>query len=295
LKSTPLHRLLRWPGIVTAAADATTAGLLMAPCFHTGTALTAMAAALAYGGGVALNDAADAERDRTLHPERPVPSGAVSRGAAWRFALLLLAASPVVAFFAHPAAGAGFLGVALCAAAYDLLLKRWAVPGAAAIALCRGGSVFAAALAHEGFRGMLQEAPARALILPLPWCIHGFLITLVSRLEERPDALRRLPLAAAAVATGPVLALVMLAEWGVSWRVVPVVLLTVWCVVVGNVSARIRLAGRPEAMGLLVREGVFGFILLDAVALGARLDWPFPMAATALWLGLKLLLRKRRS
>lgn len=292
---TRLLRLLRWPGVLTAAADAATAGLLLAPCLDRGTGLAALAAALAYAGGVALNDVADAGRDATLHPERPLPSGAVSRGAAMVFAVTLLVLSPVVAWFAHPAAAAGYAGVVLAVLAYDLVLKRWAMPGAVAMGLCRGGSVLAAALAHEPFRRTLAEDPGRALVLPLPWFLHTVFLTLASRLEDRRDGMRWFPAAALAVAVGPAVAFTMLAASGIASRPAALVPLTAYTIAVALAAAKVQRAGRSESTGLLIREGVFGFLLLDAAALGARLPAPFPLAATAIWFLTRWALTRRRS
>lgn len=47
---------------------------------------------LLYVGGMFLNDAWDAGWDREHRPERPVPSGRISRGTVWLGAVLLLAA-----------------------------------------------------------------------------------------------------------------------------------------------------------------------------------------------------------
>ena len=47
-------------------------------------ALLALGSMLMYAAGMALNDAFDAQRDAELRPERPIPSGAVSRRAASR-------------------------------------------------------------------------------------------------------------------------------------------------------------------------------------------------------------------
>ncbi|MCE9637643.1 MAG: UbiA family prenyltransferase [Planctomycetes bacterium] len=106
-----LLRLVRWPGAVTAAGN-TAACFLLAhrPGSPGGTSAAVGAiggAALVYAGGVVLNDVADAERDRTLHPSRPIPAGLVDRASALKFGLALLAAGVAsTAFLANPAAAA---------------------------------------------------------------------------------------------------------------------------------------------------------------------------------------------
>jgi len=53
-------------------------------------------ATLLYLGGVALNDAFDADFDREHHPSRPVPSGSVSQQALWRMGVTLMVSGGLV-------------------------------------------------------------------------------------------------------------------------------------------------------------------------------------------------------
>ena len=50
-------------------------------------------------GGNALNDYIDYEIDKTAHPERPIPSGRMTRRAALHAALAMLGGSVVVSLF----------------------------------------------------------------------------------------------------------------------------------------------------------------------------------------------------
>nr|WP_240898274.1 UbiA family prenyltransferase [Agromyces luteolus] len=97
-----------------------------------------VASVLLYWGGMALNDAADAELDRVERPERPIPSGRVSRRAAIATAGGLTIAGIAVAGLTG---GRTSLAVALPLAgsiwAYDLAAKRGAL-GPLVMAACRG-------------------------------------------------------------------------------------------------------------------------------------------------------------
>lgn len=79
----------------------------------------ALAIVLFYTAGMVLNDVLDLEVDRRRRPERPLPSGRVSRGAAVVAALALLAAGEALLLVAEPRAG--LAGAVLIAAilAYD--------------------------------------------------------------------------------------------------------------------------------------------------------------------------------
>lgn len=94
------------------------------------------AAALFIMAGMALNDVADREVDASERPDRPIPSGAVTLGAAWSLSLSMMAAGLVLLWLANPLSV--LVGLALCAAifAYNFALKA-TVLGPASMGLCR--------------------------------------------------------------------------------------------------------------------------------------------------------------
>ena len=91
-----------------------------------------VAMSLFYLGGMYLNDAFDAEIDARERPERPIPSGRVSRGLVFAFGFAMLAvAVALVAVIAARFAPAGplwpvasALGLATAIVLYDLYHKR---------------------------------------------------------------------------------------------------------------------------------------------------------------------------
>lgn len=151
-------------------------------------ALLHLAAACLYGAGMTLNDVFDARRDRALHPERPIPSGAVSARAAAAQGGALLAAGVGLAGLAGPAHGAlaGLLAIAILL--YDGLLKRWPIPGGLAMGLVRYLDVqIGVGIAIGGaFAWGFQPAVFLGL--------YVFVLTYLSTFEERaaaaPGALR---------------------------------------------------------------------------------------------------------
>ena len=142
-------------------------------------ALCVVAVALLYSGGMALNDAADAEVDRVSRPERPIPSGRISRGSAYRVAATALAAGWVLlAAAGHGAAVAGS-ALVIVIVAYDLLHQRQA------------WTVVLMGLA----RGLVYVACAATVAWPLPvekvlWfgsamTLYTLAFTLVARAENQ--------------------------------------------------------------------------------------------------------------
>ena len=130
--------LVRLPNLLTALADVWAGFLLAGGTSADVAALVALSVAsmLLYAGGMALNDVCDARRDATLRPERPIPSGRLSRAAAARLAIVLLggglAAAACLSVRSASIAGALVASIVL----YDAVLKTTPLaPGV--MGLCR--------------------------------------------------------------------------------------------------------------------------------------------------------------
>src|SRR5690606_22559394 len=130
----------------------------------------ALASVLMYWSGMALNDWADREEDAAERPERPIPSGRISPGAALGLAAALTGAGLATAALAGGRRGltvAGLLAGAVWA--YDLRLKRTAA-GPASMAACRvldvllgaGDQTRAGAAGRAAVTGVRGGAAARA-------------------------------------------------------------------------------------------------------------------------------------
>jgi len=133
----------------------------------------AAASVCLYSAGMALNDWADADLDALERPERPIPSGRISRDRALAVGVGLTALGVGAAF----AAGRrpGLVSVALAGAlwAYDTVFKPTAA-GPVAMAVCRGLDVMMGA-AGPGWRSALVPAGAVAA--------HTVAVTAISRGE----------------------------------------------------------------------------------------------------------------
>jgi 4-hydroxybenzoate polyprenyltransferase len=96
-----------------------------------------------YGGGVVFNDVFDAELDKMERPERPIPSGLISKNSAALFATFLLAIGIATAAMVHPeglfsASGLLAIAIALAAIVYDKWGKHNSILGPLNMGLCRG-------------------------------------------------------------------------------------------------------------------------------------------------------------
>ncbi len=147
----PWLTLTRPANVVTAWADilagfAVAVGLTAAISGNVEPELGALALLLVattglYAGGVVLNDVFDAGLDAKERPERPIPSGRVSRSAAAIFGAILLAAGVAAAFLVNSTAGFLALAVAIAAIFYDAAAKHHALAGPLVMGLCRAGNL----------------------------------------------------------------------------------------------------------------------------------------------------------
>src|SRR5690348_4730424 len=101
---------MRPANIVTAVADIL-AGIAIAGYFTSGerdisqVILLLLANVGLYGGGVVLNDFFDAALDAVERPERPIPSGLISKAEALLLGVLLLITGIVCASFVSSVSG----------------------------------------------------------------------------------------------------------------------------------------------------------------------------------------------
>jgi 4-hydroxybenzoate polyprenyltransferase len=175
----PWLQLVRLPNVVTAAADSL-AGCLLA----TGSLgeprrwlPLATASMVLYASGTALNDVFDFEIDRAERPNRPLPSGQVSRrSAAWLGGLGLVLGPALAVMTGAEASGIVAAVLAVCILSYDAGLKHTLL-GPVAMGACRGLNL------------LLGMSCATALAGPIGWLsavVYGLYvagITVVSRSE----------------------------------------------------------------------------------------------------------------
>lgn len=134
--------------------------------------LSASSACL-YTAGMALNDYADADLDAIERPERPIPSGRVSRGTALGVGAGLTVVGVALAFTAGRASGLVSVATAASVWTYDLVAKSTPA-GPVVMALCRGLDVMMGAAGPRWRRGLLPAAIVAA---------HTLGVTVLSRGE----------------------------------------------------------------------------------------------------------------
>jgi 4-hydroxybenzoate polyprenyltransferase len=128
----PYAQLVRLPALPTALADIALGALATRslPERWPGFILLLGSSACLYCGGMVFNDFFDVEQDRRERPDRPIPSGRVSRRRAGAFGTGLLAAGGVLALFAGLVQGSATLPAVLAGllVATILLYDGWLKP-----------------------------------------------------------------------------------------------------------------------------------------------------------------------
>lgn len=118
--------------------------------------------ALITAAGNVINDFFDAEIDAINRPDRPIPSGSVSRGAARGFAITLFLAGILVSFFTNPlCVGIAIFNVVLLIA-YAAKLKSTPFIGNIVVAYL-SASIFLFGGALNGFDGLVLIIPIAAI------------------------------------------------------------------------------------------------------------------------------------
>ncbi len=250
--------LVRLPNLLTAAADVLAGFLYSGGGSARWTDLVALIAASVcfYAGGVALNDVCDVKRDRGERPERPIPSGRISRRAALRLAVGLLVIGFAFAALTSTRAAmiAGLLIVAIVL--YDAVLKLTPV-APAAMGLCRGLNL---ALGMHA-AGSLWTAAAMTPI-GLTW-LYVASVTFFARHEAGVSSSLRLTtgtigICAAAAGLSALAWIVPLAQVSFLW---PVALLLVS---LGFEGFRAAYRPSPQTVQAVVKTFVISLILFDA-------------------------------
>jgi hypothetical protein len=139
-----------------------------------------------YVGGMFLNDAFDAEFDSQHRPERPIPSGAISRGAVWKWGFFWLVMGILWLCLVGKTAAVLGIVLALCILVYDAIHKA-IVLAPILMAACRFLLVLIASSATiEGIIGLSYWT---ALVL------GSYIVGLsyLARKESAPGALQYWP------------------------------------------------------------------------------------------------------
>ncbi|MEX6689639.1 UbiA-like protein EboC [Danxiaibacter flavus] len=261
-------RLMRLANIITAIADIL-AGVAIAGFTVNGNwniqqlqpvLLLVISTTGLYGGGVVFNDVFDAALDKVERPERPIPSGLISKGAATSLGAILLLIGIVAASLVHPGnlfSVSTILAIvtAICALVYDKWGKHQSLFGPVNMGLCRGANLLLG-------MSIIPEAITDHWYLGFIPVVYIAAITMISRGEVHGG--KRTTLYAAVSLYLIVIASIIAVAFtnGAGWQVVPFVLLF-GIMIFPPLRKAIRQPAGP-LIGKAVKAGVIALIIMNA-------------------------------
>jgi len=177
--------LFRLPNLLTVPGDPIAGAFLAslsAAAVWPNVLPVAIASIAFYKGGLALNDFFDFRRDWHVHPERPLPSGAIKPVAALLAGVLANVIGLILCFFAGETAF--WIGVTLVVAAllYNRVFKRVPLLGPFMMGACRGLNVLLGAAVIE----ISGRFSVLALLGALIVAAYVTAFTVLARREHRP-------------------------------------------------------------------------------------------------------------
>lgn len=275
-------RLVRVPNLFTAPPDVVLGAAIVSRFGYAVRVETvigvAVASVLLYAAGTTLNDYFDADEDARHRPERPIPSGEISRGRALTFGTTLLVSGVGLAFLSGGStAGAVAAVLALAIVSYDAVFKG-SLLGFLVMGSSRGLNVLlgmAAAVAPT-------VLPARAFLIPAIVVLYIGSITHMA--ESETGATDRLAVAvgvagASVAALGVVGALVVSPASPLD-TAVTIVLLVGFLVWTGRPLRTAAADPSPETIGPAVGACVTGLTVLTAAfAASAGIKWSIAAVA----------------
>ena len=129
-----------------------------------------------YGGGVVFNDVFDATLDAVERPERPIPSGLITKNNAALLGLALLIPGILFAFLINQIAGIVAIFIAVLALLYDKWGKHQSLLGPVNMGACRGLNLMLGV-------SLLTVALAKVWLLAFVPVVYIAAITMTSRGE----------------------------------------------------------------------------------------------------------------
>lgn len=227
--------------------------------------LLLLATAGLYAGGVVFNDVFDAHLDADERPERPIPSGRVSRSAASLFGALLLVGGVVAAAFVHPASLAVATLVAVGALVYDAAGKHHPLLGPLNMGACRGGNLLLGATVVPTALGEIWYI----VLIPVAYIAA---VTAVSRGEVHGGA-RSTGAWAVALVTAVVGALLLLGL-RLDYRIVRALpFLALFAALVYPPFIRAAVQPSPSRVRSAVKAGVLSLVAINATLASGFGGW----------------------
>lgn len=134
--------LFRPANVVTALADILAGMAIVGFVWKDNTPIFLLLSTIGlYGGGVVLNDYFDTKIDLKERPERPIPSGKVTKNSALVFGIFLLGMGLGFAFLYQIKSGWIAFAIIVLILTYNRYAKHHSILGPIVMGMCRGGNL----------------------------------------------------------------------------------------------------------------------------------------------------------
>jgi 4-hydroxybenzoate polyprenyltransferase len=208
-----------------------------------------------YGGGVVVNDVFDAELDKIERPERPIPSGVISKGEASLLGIILFSIGVIAVAIVSMLSGLIAVSIIIAALVYDKWSKHNRFAGPFNMGLCRGLNLLL------GISIVIPAISAWWFVAIIP-IIYIAAITMISRGEVHGGSKSALYSAALFYCIVIAAILFLSTERDMIWWAVIFLIPFAWMIFYALIKA-IGLPS-PQNIGKAVRAGVIALIVMDA-------------------------------
>jgi 4-hydroxybenzoate polyprenyltransferase len=213
-----------------------------------------------YGGGVVMNDFFDAELDKTERPERPIPSGAITKKSAALLGLSLLLGGIGAAALVHAGKLISLstylaIAIAISAVVYDKWGKHQPYFGPVNMGLCRGLNLLLGI-------SLLPNVVERYWAIGLVPVVYIAAITMISRGEVHGS--RKTPLTSAVALYGIVIATIGYIAFRNFMLSYAVIFLLLFSIMIFLPLRRAIQNPEGRFIGKAVKAGVIALIIMNA-------------------------------
>jgi 4-hydroxybenzoate polyprenyltransferase len=270
---------MRPANIVTAVSDilagVAVSGFLLAPPADYASVVWLIIATIGlYGGGVVMNDVFDAELDAVERPERPIPSGLISKAEGIVLGLVLLTAGIFCAFLVSPLSGVLAFTITVAALLYDKWGKHHSVLGPLNMGICRGLNLLLGL-------SILPVQVGEYYYLALVPIIYIAAITMISQGEVHGGKRSTLFIAAALYLLS--MASILYVASAREQAIATLIFIVIWALMVFLPLKKALRKPEGRMLGRAVKAGVLALILMNAA-------WASAFGVTYLALMIVLLL-----
>ncbi|NOU72268.1 UbiA-like protein EboC [Paenibacillus sp. LMG 31458] len=252
-------QLLRVPNLVTSAGDVL-AGAFIVSSMGSGPYATLwlllLSSIMLYAGGVTLNDVMDASLDQIERPERPIPSGKIGREHAFMLSCLLMLGGIILSLAFSQFSFYISLILALCIVIYNIWAKKYGIPGALVMALCRALNILL------GFSFVQEHFWDFALLALLPF-LHIIGVTALSRGENHGYTAKTI-LLISLIPLGIVLWLIGFELFKGSFAFMELFFIALYCFFQGFAYYPAIREPKPAFIKRGVKYGILSLLLLNA-------------------------------